>query len=91
MNTDPVNPVYKPSHYQLESGQEAIDLIAEQLREAFGPNGFKAFCLGNAMKYAARIGRKGSQEQDLGKIGMYMYWMVHDPAKPSENRLKESN
>ena len=52
-----------PSHYQEYNGFEVID-VTEQLN----------FCLGNAVKYVLRAGKKAdnSKEQDLKKAIWYL-------------------
>jgi hypothetical protein len=51
-----------PAHYQ-GNGMEAINVI-----EAFG----LGFCLGNAIKYILRAGRKGDAVEDLKKARWYL-------------------
>ena len=60
-----------PDHYAGE--REAIDLI----RDALGDDGFIAFCLGNAMKYRLRAGKKGPTEEDLRKAEWYEAMRLH--------------
>lgn len=55
--------VNQPSHYQSESGLEAIDVI-----EAFDLN----FNLGNCIKYVLRAGKKEDELQDLKKALWYI-------------------
>lgn len=65
-NDDPVN---HPSHYT--SGKyEVIDIIEDQL----GPDGIRGFCLGNAVKYICRAGKKdpAKTRQDLEKAIWYI-------------------
>lgn len=57
-----VDMVNKPPHYH-EIGLEPIVAI-----EAWG----LGFCLGNAVKYIARAGRKGSTVEDLKKARWYL-------------------
>jgi hypothetical protein len=54
-----------PSHYRKDTGFEVIDVI-----EAWGLD----FCLGNAVKYIARQGRKGTDTagEDLRKAMWYI-------------------
>lgn len=60
------DPVNRPEHYT--AGEiECIDAI----RAALGPEGFVAYCRGNAMKYVWRAGRKGSAMEDLRKAAWY--------------------
>lgn len=60
--------VKEPKHYDLPGGGQAIDLI----RELLGDEGFRAYCMGNVIKYAVRLGRKGNQDIDLAKIREYV-------------------
>ena len=55
--------VNHPAHYQGAGGLEAIDVI-----EAFG----LGFCLGNAVKYVLRCGRKDDDVQELRKAVWYL-------------------
>ena len=65
MNTpDMVN---APPHYTA-GGIEAIDAI----ESALGPEGFLAYCRGNAIKYIWRAGLKGVYRQDLRKAIWYL-------------------
>lgn len=71
--SDPVN---HPSHYasslsalcRTDGGIETIDYLEAKL----GPDGFRAFCLGNALKYVSRAGKKGDLKQDLSKAIWYL-------------------
>ncbi len=60
-DSDPVN---SPSHYQ-GNGMEVIDVI-----KAFGMH--REFCLGNAIKYILRAGKKDDELQDLKKARVYL-------------------
>lgn len=57
--------VNHPTHYLKDSGHEVIDVI-----EAWSLD----FCLGNAVKYIARAGRKNKEksEEDLRKAIWYL-------------------
>jgi hypothetical protein len=57
--------VNHPSHYRKDTGFEVIDVI-----EAWDLD----FCLGNAVKYIARQGRKGTDTagEDLRKAMWYI-------------------
>ena len=59
--------VNSPPHY-TDGGIEAIDYIEAKL----GPDGFRAFCIGNALKYISRAGKKGSAKEDLSKAIWYL-------------------
>jgi len=58
--------VNSPPHY-TDGGIEAIDYIEAKL----GPDGFRAFCIGNALKYVSRAGKK-DLKQDLSKAIWYL-------------------
>jgi len=68
MENDPIN----PSHYKEYNGFEVIE-ITEQLN----------FCLGNAVKYILRAGKKSdnSKEQDLSKAIWYLEREIHNGQK----------
>lgn len=63
--------VHSPDHYQ-RGGIETIDFIAAKL----GPDGFRAYCLGNVLKYVSRWQDKNGEE-DLKKALKYMEWAVN--------------
>ncbi|ANA87093.1 hypothetical protein SEA_MINECRAFTSTEVE_62 [Gordonia phage MinecraftSteve] len=56
---------------------ETIDFIADKL----GPEGFKAYVLGNILKYAARAQFKGVFDDDLEKIRNYSVILQEHQAK----------
>lgn len=60
MATEMVN---HPGHYQSAGGIEVIDVI-----ESFG----LGFCLGNAVKYILRCGKKDAAIQELQKAKWYI-------------------
>jgi hypothetical protein len=60
------DPVEKPLHYQ--GGIECIDYI----RQVLGEEGFKAYCLGNVIKYTHRHEYKGKPLEDLKKAQYYL-------------------
>lgn len=59
--------VNSPPHY-TDGGIEAIDYIEAKL----GPDGFRSYCVGNALKYISRAGKKGSAKEDLSKAIWYL-------------------
>jgi hypothetical protein len=61
------DPVNKPAHYNT-GGIECIDYI----RQVLGEEGFKAYCLGNTMKYLHRHEYKGKPQEDLKKAAYYL-------------------
>ena len=65
--SDPIN---SPAHYTA-GGIEAIDYIRAKL----GPDGFRAYCLGNVLKYVSREAGKGGTE-DLRKAAVYLGWAI---------------
>lgn len=63
---DAADMVNHPPHYQGKV--ECIDAI----EAALGPDGFAAYCRGNAIKYSFRAGRKGPCAEDLAKAQWYL-------------------
>lgn len=59
--------VNSPPHYN-QSGIECIEAIYA----ALGPDGFKAYCQGNALKYLWRHQYKGNPIEDLHKAQWYI-------------------
>lgn len=66
--------VNSPPHYTL-GGIETIDFIQAKL----SPEGFHAYCLGNALKYISRADHKGGEE-DLRKAQWYLNRALATPA-----------
>ena len=62
-HSDPVN---HPAHY-TQGGIECIEAI----KAALGPDGFKAYCRGNVIKYLWRTEFK-NKAQDLQKAKWYL-------------------
>lgn len=62
------DPVNKPAHYNQTGGVECIDYI----RQVLGEEGFKAYCLGNTIKYLHRHEYKGKPQEDLKKAAYYL-------------------
>lgn len=60
--------VVSPSHYKLNNGVEAIDIIRASLSEAE----FRGFCKGNVLKYLLRAGKKQGENTDLQKASRYI-------------------
>jgi len=56
-----------PGHYN-QYPLEVIDII----RRVLGPDGFKAYCLGNILKYRLRAGFKGDVTEDIKKADKYL-------------------
>ena len=57
------DPVNRPSHYTEGRNYEPIDVIEDWELD---------FCLGNALKYISRVGRKDDALQDLKKAKWYI-------------------
>lgn len=76
--------VRRPAHY-TQGGIECIDAI----RSSLGPEGFRAYCIGNVVKYTWRYRHKGGVE-DLRKAAVYLGWAIDasapvaqvDPTRP---------
>lgn len=62
--------VRRPAHY-TQGGIECIDAI----RSALGPEGFRAYCIGNVIKYNWRYRLKNGAE-DLRKAQVYLGWAI---------------
>ena len=73
--------VNNPPHY-TDGGIETIDYLEAKL----GPDGFRAFCIGNALKYVSRAGKKADLKQDLSKAILLRYFLV-DPYHISEEEI----
>lgn len=70
--TPPSSNVHSPSHY-TKGGIETIDFIRAKL----GPDGFRAYCLGNVLKYVTRWQDKNGEE-DLKKAQVYLEWAIEN-------------
>lgn len=60
----PVDMVNQPPHY-TDGSIEVIDYIADKFD-------IKSFCLGNAIKYISRAGKKNNEVEDLRKAIWYI-------------------
>lgn len=59
--------VKNPSHYQLMTGVESIEIIARSMTA----EQWHGYCLGNIIKYRLRAGKKDKMEQDIAKADFY--------------------
>ncbi len=59
--------VTAPKHYEFFEGVEAITIIARSMTE----KQFAGYCMGNALKYRLRAGKKFNTEEDLKKADYY--------------------
>lgn len=69
--------VNQPSHYQLNSNRQVIDILAETLT----PEELRGFVLGNVLKYVTRSAYKGKELEDLSKAAWYLNWYVNFKTK----------
>ncbi len=64
--------IKSPNHYKLEGlNCETIDVVKARL----GKDGFKAFCVGNVLKYVLRAEKKNGLE-DYKKSKQYLEWII---------------
>lgn len=73
--------VNSPEHY-TNGHVETIYAIENVL----GPEGFKAYCMGNYMKYMARH-RKKNGEEDLKKAEVYLGWAANGLPAPVNGKV----
>lgn len=73
-----IDPIYKPSHYQLEDGTEVKDHITSLTAHM---SGVRAWATGNAIKYLARAGRKDDMIKDLKKAQENIQIIIDDIEK----------
>lgn len=66
--------VKNPLHYELEGLEpyQSIDVIKSVLKTQF-----KAFCIGNALKYLIRAEKKNGLE-DYKKAKVYLDWIIEE-------------
>jgi hypothetical protein len=64
----------KVKHYQVTEDLEAKDIIRIVV-ELSGLTGYRAYCLGNILKYALRYGRKDIEQLEAGKIRNYATYL----------------
>lgn len=62
-----------PPHYR-SGGIETIDYLQAKLTH----DQFVGFCLGNALKYLSRAGKKGDFSEDLAKARWYINKLLED-------------
>lgn len=66
--------IKNPPHYELEGLEpyQSIDVIKSVLKTQF-----KAFCIGNALKYLIRAEKKNGLE-DYKKAKVYLDWIIKE-------------
>lgn len=74
--------VESPQHYT--SGY--IEVIYA-IHDVLGREGFKAFCVGNYIKYNARANHKGLRAEDLAKADQYLEWATNGLPEPVNGRV----
>jgi hypothetical protein len=74
--------VESPQHYT--SGY--IEVIYA-IHDVLGREGFKAFCMGNYIKYNARANHKGLKAEDLAKADQYLEWATNGLPAPVDGRV----
>lgn len=78
----PTAAAYDYSHYV----QGYFETIYE-IRDILGQEGFKAFCMGNYIKYSARAQHKGNYLEDAAKAQQYLLWAVNGLPDPVNGRV----
>lgn len=73
-----MDPVYRPSHYQLEDGTQVKDHITSLTAHM---SGVRAWATGNAIKYLSRAGRKEDLIEDLKKAQENIQIIIDDIEK----------
>jgi hypothetical protein len=63
--------VFSPAHY-TDGGIETIDFIKAKMSD----DELRGYCIGNALKYLSRAGKKGDVLQDLKKARWYLDFYI---------------
>jgi hypothetical protein len=74
--------VESPNHYTAGY----IEVIYA-IHDVLGREGFKAFCMGNYIKYNARANHKGLRAEDLAKADQYLEWATNGLPDPVDGRV----
>ena len=74
--------VESPQHYTAGY----IEVIYA-IHDVLGHEGFKAFCMGNYIKYNARANHKGLKSEDLAKADQYLEWATNGLPAPVNGRV----
>ena len=74
--------VESPNHYTAGY----IEVIYA-IHDVLGREGFKAFCMGNYIKYNARANHKGLKAEDLAKADQYLEWATNGLPHPVNGRV----
>ena len=62
--------VNHPTHYKPDK-YECIEVM----KDIFTPEMLKGFCIGNALKYIWRAGKKGDFREDIQKAQWYLHYV----------------
>jgi hypothetical protein len=73
--------VSNPSHYQMHSGIEVIDIIEAVIRDLPAD---EAYAIGNAIKYICRYRNNGKPIQDLEMAKLYINRAIENYKKGEE-------
>ena len=76
-----MNQVDNPSHYQLATNRQVIDILAETLTA----DELRGFVLGNVLKYVTRSAYKGKELEDLAKAVWYLNWYINRKANTKKD------
>ena len=79
--TETIDDVHKPSHYQLPDGTQVKEHIASLTSDM---KGVRAWATGNAIKYLARAGKKDDIIKDLKKAQENIQIIIDDIEKENE-------
>jgi hypothetical protein len=63
----------QPTRYTRPDGRETLDAIRDSMDDA----AFLGFCVGNAIKYEDRTGKKGDAAEDQKKAAFYRQMAAH--------------
>lgn len=78
------DPVQRPAHYNT-GDIEVIDYIRDKLPA----DGFRAYCIGNIMKYISRYDKKGAPLEDLQKAQVYLGWAIESFSQTEPIKTKK--
>lgn len=75
--------VVSPTHYRLDNGKEAIDIIRDVLGQSV-----RAYYIGNIIKYLIRYKYKNGVE-DLEKAKIYLEWLIELEGENHEANMEK--
>lgn len=68
------HPVERPNHYQFGTFPDNVE-VKDIIKEVLGDEGYRAYCVGNVIKYVLRHHKKNGTE-DLKKAKQYLEWIT---------------